>query len=83
MDRGRRLVGPWSWGSAPHGPVGGGWQLAGVFDQLHRFLLVELHVVGELDWTRASMDGSRVRAEKGEPRPVRRRSTGGRSWRTR
>ncbi|MFF4803311.1 hypothetical protein ACFY1U_33700 [Streptomyces sp. NPDC001351] len=29
------------------------WQLAGVFDQLHRILLTELNALGELDWSRA------------------------------
>jgi transposase len=48
------------------------WQKAGVFDRLHRILLAEL------DWSRACVDGSHVRAKKGEPTPVRRRSTGAR-----
>lgn len=41
------------------------WQQAGVFDQLHRLLLAELNATGELDWSRACVDGSHVRAEKG------------------
>ncbi|MFF0794849.1 transposase [Streptomyces spiralis] len=53
------------------------WQRAGVFDQLHHVLLAELNAAGELDWSRAYVDGSHVRAKKGVPRPVRRRSTGG------
>jgi transposase len=54
------------------------WQRAGVFEQLHRALLAELNTAGELDWTRACVDGSHVHAKRREPRPVRRRSTGGR-----
>ncbi len=54
------------------------WQQAGVFDQLHRILLAELNAAGRLDWSRACVDGSRIRAKKGEPTPVRRRLTGGR-----
>uniref|UniRef100_UPI003EBD1138 transposase n=1 Tax=Streptomyces sp. bgisy104 TaxID=3413785 RepID=UPI003EBD1138 len=53
------------------------WQQAGVFDRLHRILLAELNAVGELDWSRACVDGSYVHAKKGEPTPARRRSTGG------
>lgn len=54
------------------------WQKAGVFEQLHRVLLAELHAADELDWSRACVDGSHLRAKKGVPQPVRRRSTGGR-----
>ncbi|MEU7688717.1 transposase, partial [Streptomyces spectabilis] len=54
------------------------WQQAGVFDELHRILLAELNAAGELDWSRACVDGSHIRAKKGEPTPVRRRSTAGR-----
>ncbi|WP_455569464.1 IS5 family transposase [Streptomyces rubrogriseus] len=56
------------------------WQQAGVFDQLHHVLLARLHAAGELDWSRACVDGPHVRAEKGEqntgPSPVDRRKTG-------
>ncbi|WP_078948247.1 transposase [Streptomyces griseus] len=51
------------------------WQQAGVFDQLHRVLIAELNSVGQLDWSRACVDGSHIRAKKGAPTPVRRRST--------
>lgn len=54
------------------------WQQAGVFDQLHRILLAELNAASELDWSRACVDGSHIRAKKGEPTPVRHRSTAGR-----
>ena len=40
------------------------WQQAGVFDQLHRILLAELNAAGELDWSRACVDGSHIRAKK-------------------
>lgn len=52
------------------------WQQAGVFEQLHRPLLTEMHAAGALDWTRACVDDSHIRTKKGEPRPGRHRSTG-------
>ncbi len=56
------------------------WQRAGVFDHLHRLLLAELNAAGELDWSRACVDGSHVRAKRGGastgPSPVDRRKTG-------
>ncbi|MFI8837040.1 IS5 family transposase [Streptomyces afghaniensis] len=56
------------------------WQEARVFDQLHRLLLAELNAAGELDWSRACVDASHVRAKKGGaatcPSPVDRRKTG-------
>ena len=51
------------------------WQKAGVFDQLHRILVAELNAAGQLDRSRACVDGSHIRAKKGAPTPVRRRST--------
>lgn len=46
---------------------------AGVWDQLHALLLAELHAGDQIDWTRAAVDASHVRA-KGEdaigPSPV-------------
>ncbi|MFI9193019.1 transposase [Streptomyces californicus] len=53
------------------------WQKSGVFDRLHRVLLAELNTAGELGWSRACVDSSHVRAKRGDPTPVRRRSTGG------
>jgi hypothetical protein len=38
-------------------------QRAEVFDRLHRILLAELNAAGELDWSRACVDGSHVRAK--------------------
>nr|WP_202501464.1 IS5 family transposase [Streptomyces sp. SID5785] len=56
------------------------WQQAGVFDRLHRLLLAKLNAAGELDWTRACVDDSHVRAKnRGAatgPSPVDRRKTG-------
>ncbi|MEU6887963.1 transposase [Streptomyces viridosporus] len=56
------------------------WQQTGVFKQLRRILLAELNAAGELDWSRACVDGSHVRAKKGGaatgPSPVDRRKTG-------
>ncbi|MFB7666915.1 IS5 family transposase [Kitasatospora sp. NPDC056138] len=58
----------------------GPWQEAGVLEALHRILLAELNAAGQIDWTRARVDASHVRAKKrGEttgPSPVDRRKTG-------
>ena len=51
------------------------WHEAGVWQRLHEALLAELHAAGALDWSRAVIDGSHVRALKGGPKPVRARST--------
>ncbi|WP_106437899.1 MULTISPECIES: IS5 family transposase [Kitasatospora] len=55
-------------------------QKAGVFEALHRILLAELNAAGLIDWTRARVDASHVRAKKGGeatgPSPVDRRKTG-------
>lgn len=61
------------------------WQKAGVFEQLHRILLAELNAAGELDWNRACVDGSHVRAKKKGgaatgPSPVDRRKTGSKHY---
>jgi transposase len=42
------------------------WQQASVWDRLHRVLLDELGRANKLDWTRASLDASSVRAKGGE-----------------
>ncbi|MEU2800695.1 IS5 family transposase [Streptomyces sp. NPDC007117] len=57
----------------------GRWQKAGVFDQLHRVLLAELNAAGELDWSRACVDGPRPGERGGGdtgPSPVDRRKAG-------
>jgi len=51
------------------------WNEADVWQRLHESLLAELHAAGALDWSRAVIDGSHVRAMKGGPKPDRARST--------
>lgn len=51
------------------------WNDAGVWQRLHHVLLDELHGAGEIDWSRAAVDSSHVRAKGGANRPVPRRST--------
>ena len=43
------------------------WHQAGVRRQLHEALLAELHAAGALDWSKAVIDSSHVRAVKGGP----------------
>jgi transposase len=38
------------------------WQRAGVWDALHQQLLVKLNAAGAINWSRAAVDGSHVRA---------------------
>ncbi|MFD7282277.1 IS5 family transposase [Streptomyces sp. NPDC059862] len=56
------------------------WNEAGVWQRLHESLLAELHAAGALDWSRAVIDGSHMRAMKGGPKtgpsPVDRARTG-------
>src|SRR5215204_5109471 len=47
------------------------WQQAGVWHRLHRVLLDRLGQRDRIDWSRASIDSSSVRAKKGAARPVR------------
>src|SRR4051794_32136283 len=42
------------------------WSAAGVFDRSHRAILDQLGEHGALNWSRASLDGVRVRANRGE-----------------
>jgi transposase len=51
------------------------WNDAGVWQRLHESLLAGLNAAGELDWSNAVIDGSRLRAMKGGPKPDRARST--------
>jgi transposase len=51
------------------------WQEAGGWRQLHEQLLAELNAAGALDWSRAVMDSSHVRALKGGPKRARARLT--------
>ena len=41
------------------------WQAAGVWIRLHQVLLGRLYEVGQLDWSRASLDSASVPAKKG------------------
>src|SRR3954462_13496496 len=51
------------------------WNAAGVWQRLHELLLAELHAAGKLDWSRAVIDSSHVRAARRGPKAVRARST--------
>ena len=56
------------------------WQDAGVWEKLHRVLLAELREADKIDWSRAALDSSSVRAlgggEKTGPNPTDRRKPG-------
>jgi len=52
------------------------WQAAGVWEQLHGVLLARLHQAGEIEWSRAVVDGSHIQAKKGAPRRARARLIG-------
>jgi transposase len=43
------------------------WTVAGVWDQLHVLLLAELHAAEQLDWSRAVVDATHIRAKRGRP----------------
>jgi transposase len=43
------------------------WQTAGVWEALHQQLLAKLNAAGKIDWSRAAVDGSHVRALLGAP----------------
>jgi transposase len=51
------------------------WQEAGVWDRLHHLLLAQLHAADRIDWSRAVVDSSSVRAvlggqKQGPTRPI-------------
>lgn len=50
------------------------WNEAGIWQQLHEVLLAELNAAARLDWSRAVVDSSHVRAIKGGARRDRVRS---------
>ena len=56
------------------------WQQAGVWDKLHRLMLDELRAADKIDWSRAAVDSSTVRAvgggEETGPNPTDRRKPG-------
>jgi transposase len=43
------------------------WQDAGVWKRLHEVLLAKLHQAERIDWTRAVIDSSQIRAVLGGP----------------
>jgi transposase len=47
------------------------WQEAGVWDDLHRGLLEALNDQGKIDWERAAVDASTIRAKRGAKRSAR------------
>jgi transposase len=47
------------------------WQKAGVWDHIHRVLLAQLNKNDQIDWSRALVDSSSIRAVFGGPRPAR------------
>jgi transposase len=52
------------------------WQAAGVWEKLQRLLLDKLQGADQIDWSRAVVDCSLVRAVLGGPKPVRTPRTG-------
>lgn len=56
------------------------WQAAGVWERLHQVLLNQLRAADQIDWSRATVDSSSVRAvgggEKTGPNPTDRRKPG-------
>jgi transposase len=51
------------------------WQEQGVWQKLHEVLLAKLNAAGEIDWRRAAVDSSHVRAFGGASAPARARWT--------
>ncbi len=51
------------------------WQEAGVWQRLHELLLAKLREADRIDWSRAVIDSSHVRAVGGARRPVQALST--------
>jgi transposase len=51
------------------------WQEQGVWHKLHEVLLAKLNAAGEIDWQRAAVDSSHVRAFGGASAPARARWT--------
>lgn len=47
------------------------WQEAGVWQKVHEVLLARLNAAEQIDWSRAVVDSSSVRALGGATRPVR------------
>ena len=47
------------------------WQVAGVWERLHRVLLDRLGEADRIDWSGASLDSASIPAKKGALKPVR------------
>ncbi len=47
------------------------WQQQGVWDRLHEALLAKLNAADQIDWERAAIDSSHVRAFGGASQPAR------------
>ena len=58
------------------------WQDRGVWQRLHEVLLAKLNAAGEIDWQRAAIDSSHVRAFGGARRPARAQWTAGNAGRS-
>ena len=52
------------------------WQQAGVWEKLHAVLLAELNAADKIDWQRAAVDSSSIRALFGGPAAARTPRTG-------
>jgi transposase len=52
------------------------WQKAGVWDKIHQILLAELRKADQIDFSRAIVDSSSIRAVLGGKRPARTPQTG-------
>ena len=64
----------WLWGDLLAAPLDQ-WQRAGVWERLHVELLSRLRAAGEIEWSRAVVDSSQIRAKKGAPERARAGST--------
>ena len=51
------------------------WQAAGVWEQLHHAMLIRLREHDQIDWERASIDGSTVPSPRGACKPAPTRPT--------
>ena len=58
------------------------WQADGTWDRIHAALLERLAGAGRLDWSKAVIDSSSVRAVFGGPTPARTQRIGGRTARS-
>ena len=52
------------------------WQALDVWQRLHEVMLAKLNSAEQIDWSRAVVDSSSIRALKGGPKPARTPQTG-------